>query len=78
MVIQWLRLSATKAGGTGLIPGWKTKILHAVGCTQKNKNKTKDLEKYTAANLQWLFLRGDQETTYTFLLCGIIYYLDFF
>ena len=29
LVIQWLRHCASTAGGTGLIPGWGTKILHA-------------------------------------------------
>ena len=29
-MVQWLRLSASTAGGTGSIPGWETKILHAV------------------------------------------------
>ena len=25
LVVQWLRLHASTAGGTGLIPGWRTK-----------------------------------------------------
>ena len=29
LVVQWLRFCAASAGGTGLIPGWGTKILHA-------------------------------------------------
>ena len=29
-VVQWLRLGASTAGGTGSIPGWETKIPHAV------------------------------------------------
>ena len=29
LVVQWLRLRASTAGGTGLIPGWGTKIPHA-------------------------------------------------
>ena len=28
-VVQWLRLWASNAGGTGSIPGWGTKIPHA-------------------------------------------------
>ena len=27
-LVQWLRLGAPSAGGTGSIPGWGTKILH--------------------------------------------------
>ena len=29
-VVQWLRLSTSNAEGVGLIPGWGTKIPHAV------------------------------------------------
>ena len=29
LAVQWLRLQAPSAGDTGLIPGWRTKILHA-------------------------------------------------
>ena len=34
-MIQWLSLCAPNAGGTGLIPGWRTKIPHSVWCNQK-------------------------------------------
>ena len=37
LVIQWLRLSAKKAGGTGSISGWETGIPRAV---QPKQNKT--------------------------------------
>ena len=30
LVVQWLRLHVSNAGGMGLIPGWRTKMLHAV------------------------------------------------
>ena len=39
LVVQWLRLCASIAGGMGLIPGWGTKILHATQCSQKQKKK---------------------------------------
>ena len=29
LAVQWLRLHAPNAGGTGSIPGWVTKISHA-------------------------------------------------
>ena len=35
LVVQWLRLGAFNAGGTGLIPGLGTKILHDTWCGQK-------------------------------------------
>ena len=30
MVVQWLRLGPSTVEGMGLIPGWGTKILHAM------------------------------------------------
>ena len=30
LVVQWLRLHASSARGMGLIPGWGTKIPHAM------------------------------------------------
>ena len=30
LVVQWLRLCASTAGGVGLIPSWGTKILHVM------------------------------------------------
>ena len=40
LAVQCLRLSASTAGGTGLIPGWGTKILHALQRGQKKKKIT--------------------------------------
>ena len=37
--VQWLRLCASTAGGTGSIPGWRTKILHASPCGQRVEKK---------------------------------------
>ena len=34
LAVQWLRLCASSAGGIGSIPGWGTKIPHAVPCSQ--------------------------------------------
>ena len=39
LVVQWLRLCASTAGGTGSIPGQGTKILHAEWHGQKFKKK---------------------------------------
>ena len=41
LAIQWLKLLTTISGGTGSIPGWGTKILHAAWCGQKKKEKRK-------------------------------------
>ena len=39
LVVQWLGLRASNAGGTGSIPGWETRILQAVQCGKKKKKK---------------------------------------
>ena len=39
LVVQWLRLWASNAGGSGLIPGWGTKILHAMKYDQKKEKE---------------------------------------
>ena len=39
LVVQWLRLHASNARDTGLIPGQETKIPHALQCGQEKKKK---------------------------------------
>ena len=39
LAIQWLRIHASTAVGTGSIPGWGTKIHHGLWWDQKKKNK---------------------------------------
>ena len=39
LAVQWLGLRASTAGGTGLMPGWGTKILDAMLQGQKKKRK---------------------------------------
>ena len=39
LVVQWLILCFSNAGGTGSIPGWGTKIPHAMQHSQKKKKK---------------------------------------
>ena len=41
LVVQWLRLRTSTAGGTGSIPGQGTKIPHAVWHSQKKKKEKK-------------------------------------
>ena len=41
MVVQWLRLCTSTAGGVGLIPGQGTKLLHAIRHGQKINLKIK-------------------------------------
>ena len=40
LAVQWLGLHASTARGTGSIPAQRTKILHAVQCSQKKKKKS--------------------------------------
>ena len=47
LVIQWLKLCASNAGGVGSILCWGTKIPHAPGNNQKKKKKKKDLTGWT-------------------------------
>ena len=42
MVVQWLRLRASNAGGMGSIPGQGTKIPHAT--TKKKKDKLRHIK----------------------------------
>ena len=46
VVVQWIRLRDSSAGGAGSIPGWETKIFpcHAVWPKPKKKQKTKKPE----------------------------------
>ena len=39
LVVQWLRLHASTAGGIGMTLCWRTKILPATQCNQKKKKK---------------------------------------
>ena len=39
LAVQWLRLGAFTAVGSGLIPGWETKIPPARWCSHQKKKK---------------------------------------
>ena len=43
LAVQWLRLGAFTAVGSGLIPGWETKIPPARQGSHKKKKKKKEL-----------------------------------
>ena len=44
-MVQWLRLHASTAGGTGSIPGWGTKIPHAAQCGKREREGKKKKER---------------------------------
>ena len=50
LVVQWLRLRASTAGGTGSIPGQGTRILHAT-CLGHKKKKKKDKKVFNNGNV---------------------------
>ena len=54
LVVQWLKLFTSNAGGVGLIPGWGTKIAHAAEHGQKWKKKKKaDIQtRFNISNLK--------------------------
>ena len=37
LAVQWLRLCASNVGGSGSIPGWRTKMLQACGKAKKKQ-----------------------------------------
>ena len=53
LAVQWLRLHATTAGGTGSIPGQGTKIPHATWQGQKKKKfkKTQCCQEVSSSQL---------------------------
>ena len=40
LVVQWLQIHASTAGGTNSTSGWETKTLHAMQCTSAPHQKT--------------------------------------
>ena len=54
LAVQWLRLHASNAGAEGWIPGWGTKIPHAMWRGQKEKKTSISFGDYY--NLSWDFL----------------------
>ena len=53
LAVQWLRLHASTAGGTGSIPSWGTKIPPASWCGQNNNNNN---NKYIKFHLPDIYL----------------------
>ena len=60
-MVHWLGLHALTAGGTGLIPGFGTKILHGTGLWQKQTNKQTKKAGYRAVGKYTNFSGGDKE-----------------
>ena len=56
-VAQWLRLPASNAGDTGLIPGWGTKIPHVA---QPKKKKKISFLRYTSKFLRGLLAQSSE------------------
>ena len=56
LAVQWLRLHAPSAGGTGSIPGRGSKILCAAGHGQKKNKPTSVNKKKKTWNFNWVGL----------------------
>ena len=49
MVVEWLGLCTSNVEAMGLVPGWGTRIPHALSCGQnlkRKKEKEKNLEEW--------------------------------
>ena len=55
LVFQWLGLGASIAGGTGSIPGGRTKIPHAVWHGQKKRKRKKELDLVSVTEVFFCF-----------------------
>ena len=89
-VVQWLGLCAHTAGGLGLIPGWGTKIPHAVwhGPEKKEEEemyiKTTPRYLYRPMRMTLIKMRNNIKKlvsavisyTYTYILFHILFYYD--
>ena len=53
LVVQWLRLCAFTAKGLGSIPGWGTKIPHAVEPGREKKAQDNDCKPQTCSIIIW-------------------------
>ena len=53
LVIRWLRLHVSNAGGMGSIPDQGTKIPHAVGVWPKKKKKFRVLALISSVKCPW-------------------------
>ena len=52
LVVQWLRLCASTAGGAGLIPGQGSRIPYAVQCGPKINKSKENLTSFSPTNSQ--------------------------
>ena len=70
LVVQWLRLCTSNAGGVGSIPGQGAKLPHAVQHCQKNPKQTNKQKKMWGASLvaQWLRIRLPVQGTWVWAL----------
>ena len=65
LAAQWLRLHYSNAGSTGSIPGWGTKILHAVKHIQNVKKKKTKKKQLSQENLTPILFPSEVYTTVT-------------
>ena len=44
-MFHWLRLHVSNTWNSGSVPGWGTKLPHAMQCSQKKKRREREREK---------------------------------
>ena len=84
VMVRWLRLCTSNAGGTGSIPGWGTRIPHGSAKKQKqNKNKkthnffTLKLEKQNVKiDIKILFLTATKDKIVQGVSCSLEQYQE--
>ena len=54
LVVQWLRLCTSNAGGMGSIPGQETKIPCAAWCGKRKKERKKEKKVFKETNINFL------------------------
>ena len=64
LVVQWLKLCASNAGGMGLISSQGTKILHAEQCSRKEKKKKRtQFNNDSEERAQFVIIQGKEQET---------------
>ena len=56
LAVQWLRLCAPEAGGTGLIPGWGANIPQDRAKHRREEKKKKKKKTNSEGGVSWLFM----------------------
>ena len=78
LVAHWLRLYTSNTGCVGLIPGWDTKISHAVWHGQRNEKKKKITFFYKNYQLKKNYLKVYPKILSTLLIVAVLLLYKYF